>query len=66
MRYFFRQKADIANGDVILSFNGRKIRTPEQFRNDLSGSEVGSKVYMCVAKGDYRITVYTVPEKNRR
>jgi len=57
------QKADIAVGDVILSFNGRKIRTPKQFENDLSGSEIGSEVYMCVAKRDYRVTVYAVPEE---
>ncbi|MBW1675570.1 MAG: PDZ domain-containing protein, partial [Deltaproteobacteria bacterium] len=29
------QKADIAPGDIIISFNGRKIRTPKQFQNDL-------------------------------
>ena len=57
------QKADFAPGDIILSFNGRKIRTPKQFQNDLSGSEVGSEVYMCVAKDDQRITVYAVPEE---
>jgi len=57
------QKADIAPTDVILSFNGRKIRTAKQFQSDLSGSEVGSEVYMCVAKNDYRLTVYAVPEE---
>ena len=57
------QKADIAAGDVILSFNGRKIRTPKQFENDLSGSEIGGEVYMCVAKRDYRVTVYAVPQE---
>ena len=57
------QKADIAPTDVILSFNGRKIRTAKQFQSDLSGSEVGSEVYMCIAKDDYRITVYAVPEE---
>ena len=56
------QKADIAPGDVILSFNGRKIRNAKQFQNDMLGSEVGTEVYMCVAKDDYRITVYAVPE----
>ncbi|HIJ70616.1 MAG TPA: PDZ domain-containing protein [Planctomycetes bacterium] len=57
------QKADIAPTDVILSFNGRKIRTPEQLQSDLSGSEVSGEVYMCVAKDDYRLTVYAVPEE---
>ena len=28
------QKADIAPGDVTLSFNGRKIRAAKQFQND--------------------------------
>jgi S1-C subfamily serine protease len=57
------QKADIGVGDVILSFNGRKIRSAKQFQNDVSGSEVGSEVYMCVARDDYRVTVYAVPEE---
>lgn len=57
------QKADIAVGDVILSFNGRKIRTPEQFQSDLSGSEIGSEVYMCIAKSDHRVTVYAIPKE---
>ena len=57
------QKADIAVGDIILSFNGRKIRTPEQLQSDLSGSEVGNEVYMCVAKREYRVTVYVLPEE---
>jgi len=57
------QKAKMDPGDVILSFNGRKIRTPEQFRSDLAGSEIGDEVYMCLAKEDYRTTVYAVPEE---
>ena len=57
------QRANIAPTDLILSFNGRKIRTAKQFQNDLSGSEVGSEVYMCVARDDYRVTVYAVPEQ---
>jgi serine protease Do len=54
-------KANIEPGDVIVSFNGRKIRTPNQLQSDLLGSEIGSEVYMCVVKGDYTITVYAVP-----
>jgi serine protease Do len=54
-------KADIEPGDVIISFNGRKIRTAGQLQGDLLGSEIGSEVYMCVVKGDYTITVYAVP-----
>ena len=57
------QKAGFAPGDVILSFNGRKIRTPEQFQNDLAGSKVGSEVYMCVAKGNQKVTVYIIPKE---
>ncbi len=57
------QKADIVSGDIILSLNGRKIRSAKQFQNDMLGSEVGSEVYMCVAKDDYRVTVYALPEQ---
>ncbi|NQT01649.1 MAG: PDZ domain-containing protein, partial [Planctomycetes bacterium] len=48
-------------GDVIVSFNGRKIRTAKQLQSDLLGTEIGSEVYMCVVKGDYTITVYALP-----
>ena len=54
-------KADIKPGDVIVSFNGRKIRTASQLQSDLLGSEIGTEVYMCVVKGDYTITVYVLP-----
>jgi len=54
-------KADIEAGDVIVSFNGRKIRKVKQLQGDLLGSEIGMEVYMCVVKRDYRITVYAVP-----
>ena len=56
-------KADIDPGDIIISFNGRKIRTPQQFQNDLAGSMIGSEVYMCVAKDDFRVTAYAIPEE---
>ncbi len=56
-------KANIEPGDVIVSFNGRKIRTAKQLQGDLLGSEIGSEVYMCVVKGDYTITVYAVPKE---
>jgi len=54
-------KADIKPGDVIISFNGRKIRDAKQLQGDLLGSEIGTEVYMCVVKGDYTITVYALP-----
>ena len=54
-------KANIKPGDVIVSFNGRKIRTASQLQSDLLGSEIGTEVYMCVVKGDYTITVYALP-----
>jgi len=56
------QKADIETGNILLSFNGRKIRDAMQFQSDLAGAEVGDEIYLCVSKNDYRITVYVVPE----
>ncbi len=56
------QKADIEAGNIILSFNGRKIRDAMQFQSDLAGAEIGDEIYLCVSKNDYRITVYVVPE----
>ncbi len=57
------QKAGIESGHIILSFNGRKIRTAYQFQNDLAGSEIGVPIYMCVSKDDYRETVNILPEE---
>ncbi|SLM32750.1 Modular protein with 2 PDZ domains. (Trypsin-like serine proteases, typically periplasmic, contain C-terminal PDZ domain) [Desulfamplus magnetovallimortis] len=57
------QKADIRPGNILLSFNGRKIRNALQFQNDLAGSEIGVEIYLCVSKDDYRETVYILPEK---
>ena len=57
------QKAGIEVGNVLLSFNGRKIRAPQQLQSDLSGSEVGEEIYMCAANEEHRITVYVVPEE---
>jgi len=57
------QKAGIEPGHIILSFNGRKIRTAYQFLNDLAGSQIGVEIYMCVSKDDYRETVTLLPEK---
>lgn len=55
------QKSGIKPGNIILSFNGRKIRTALQFLNDLAGSEIGAEIYMCVSKDDFRETVYIIP-----
>ncbi len=57
------QKAGIKPGNIILSFNGRKIRTAYQFQNDLAGSEIGVEIYMCVSKDDSRETVNILPEE---
>jgi len=56
-------QVNIQSGDVIVSFNGRKIRDVKQLQGDLLGSEIRTEVYMCVVKGDYTVTVYVVPEE---
>ena len=55
------EKAGIETGNIVLSFNGRKIRTARQLQNDVLGSPVGTEAFMCVTKDDYRITVYALP-----
>jgi len=57
------QKAGIEPGTIILSFNGRKIRTPEQFQNDLAGSEIGTQFYICLSNANERTTVNLIPEE---
>jgi len=55
------EKAGMLKGDVIMSFNFRKVRSAEEFLNDLSGAPLGKPVRMCVTRGDIRITLYPVP-----
>jgi len=55
------EEAGIQPGDVILSLNDRRIRTPREFRNDISGVEIGKQVQMCVGRRDYRTTIYATP-----
>jgi len=57
------EKAGIAPGDVIMSFNFRKVRTANEFLNDLSGAEIGKPIRMCIMRGDIRVTLYPVPTK---
>ncbi|MFC1556455.1 PDZ domain-containing protein [candidate division KSB1 bacterium] len=55
-------KAGMKPGDIIVSLNGRVIRTAKEFQNDVSGLEVGSEIDMCVAREDYRTTLNVVVE----
>jgi len=55
-------KAGMQPGDIILSLNGRVIRTAGEFKNDVSGLEVGSEIDICVAREDYRTTLNVVVE----
>jgi len=55
-------KAGIMAGDVIMSFNFRKVRSANEVFNDLKGAEIGEPIRMCIMRGDKRITLYPVPE----
>jgi len=55
-------KAGMQPGDIIVSLNGRVIRTAIEFKNDVSGLEVGSEIEMCVVREDYRTTLNVVVE----
>jgi len=57
------ERAGIEPGDVIMSFNFRKVRTANEFLNDLSCAEIGKPIRMCIMRGDIRITLYPVPIK---
>ena len=48
--------------DVIMSFNYRKVRTLREFLTELSGSEVGDRIRICLMRGEIRKTVYPVLE----
>lgn len=55
-------KAGMQPGDIIVSLNGRVIRTAIEFKNDVSGLEVGSEIDICVVREDYRTTINVVVE----
>ena len=55
-------KAGMQPGDIIMSLNGRRIRTAKEFRNDILGFDVGSEIEMCITREDYRTTIYAVVE----
>lgn len=55
------EEAGIQPGDVILSLNDKRIRTPKELKSDLSGVEIGKEVKMCVGRQDYRTTIYATP-----
>ncbi len=53
-------KAGMQPGDIIMSLNGRRVRTAKEFKNDLSGLDVGSEIEMCITREDYRTTINAV------
>jgi NosR/NirI family nitrous oxide reductase transcriptional regulator len=57
------EKAGIEPGDVIMSFNSRKVRTALEFVTDLSGAEVGDSVRICIMRAEIRKTLYPVLTK---
>jgi len=55
-------EAGMQPGDIIMSLNGRRVRTAKEFKNDISGLDVGSEIKMCITREDYRTTINTVVE----
>ena len=55
-------KAGMQPEDIIMSLNGRRVRTAKEFKNDISGIDVGSEIKMCITREDYRTTINVVVE----
>ena len=55
-------EAGMQPGDIVMSLNGRRVRTAKEFKNDISGLDVGSEIKMCITREDYRTTINTVVE----
>lgn len=53
-------KAGMKPGDIIMSLEGRRVRTADEFKNDISGFAVGSEINMCITRDDYRTTLTAV------
>jgi len=55
-------KAGMQPGDIIMSLNGRRIRSAKELKNDISGLDAGSEITMCITREDYRTTITAVLE----
>lgn len=55
-------KAGLQSGDIIMSLNGKRIRTAKEFKNDIYGLDVDSEIKMCITREDYRTTINVVIE----
>ena len=60
-------KAGLMKGDIIVRFNGQKIRTAEQLRDALLRAGVGKRVFLTVLrKGKMRFFELTLEERPQR
>jgi len=60
-------KAGLMKGDIIVRFNGQKIRTAEQLRDALFRAGIGKKVFLTVLrKGKMRFFELTLEERPQR
>jgi NosR/NirI family nitrous oxide reductase transcriptional regulator len=54
------EQVGIERGDVIMSFNSRKVRTVKELAADLAGANPGDRVRICIMRGEIRKTLYPV------
>jgi membrane-associated protease RseP (regulator of RpoE activity) len=59
-------RAGIEAGDVIMSFNSRKVRTVKELAADINGASPGDRVRICIMRGEIRKTLYPVLESPPR
>jgi len=60
-------KAGLMKGDIIVRFNGQKIRTAEQLRDALLRAGIGKRVFLTVLrKGKMRFFELTLEERPQR
>jgi len=55
-------KVGLQPGDIIMSLNGKRVRTAKEFKNDISGLDVDNEIKMCITREDYRTTINVVIE----
>jgi membrane-associated protease RseP (regulator of RpoE activity) len=54
------ESVGMERGDVIMSFNSRKVRTVKELVTDVAGAAPGDKVRICIMRGAIRKTLYPV------
>ena len=58
------EKAGIRRGDVIISFNGRRITSPKELYPAVAGTPPGKRVPLVIMRGRRKLTLFAVLKRS--